>query len=508
MWIVWLTACREADEPATECSASAAQGVVGPSLGAPGPGVHLAAELSLSTEAPTSLALTVAGTEGTRAITFPELTTEHRVPLLGLRADSEYTVAATLTGPDGVAVDGGRCVVRTGAGPSPMPDLAVLAHDPAQMEPGYTLMPLARPDVGWIVALDAALEVVYAASASPKLYGVTPTPQGDLAMIDGHALRVRDMLGRTVRRWTAEPVGPQDVAVPFDMLHHDVRPQPDGSVFTLAHEVAEVASYPRSYDLGSFGPATIANDVVVHLAPDGAVLGRWDMVSLLDLHHIGFDALEPDPAGASGALGWTHANAVLYDAEADEITVSLRHQDAVVRFSADSGELRWIFAPPEGWAAAFQPALLQPTAPFVWPTHQHAVELQPDPGDGEGLILRLFDNGNDLRSTPYRSSGQQVPYSRVFEARIDPVAMTVAPLGSFEDTATGREYSPWVGNADGLPTTGNRLATYGLVPRIVEWEPGGDPVLDVVFEPGDWYLDRALRVPSLYGPGVVERWIR
>ncbi|MEZ4241232.1 MAG: aryl-sulfate sulfotransferase [Myxococcota bacterium] len=499
-WV--LVACSGGGDDPTPPTAPVGDGpqvVAGPELVDPGPQVLLAAELHVDTDVPTTLEVRLQedGASEIRVLRFAELAAAHRVPLVGFRAGSTHQVGVRLTDAEGEVVEAGPLPFDAGPGLEAPPQRDLLVADPARMEPGVTLMPAKLGDQAWILTLDDQAEIVYAQATSLSINSVTPTPSGDLVMVDGPDLRQVDLLGRTVRRWTAEPTEPTDVAVPFGDFHHDVFPLADGSVFALVYDHADVPEYPESYqDPFAYAPATIRNDAVVHVAADGTVLGHWAMLELLDPHHIGFDALGPDP---SGALDWVHANAVIYDEATDEVTVSLRHQDAVVHFSAATGALQWILAAPDGWDEALQPYILQPTAPFVRHTHQHAIEFDPD-----GQTLRMFDNGNDRRNTPYVSSGQGREYSRILELRVDPVAMTVAPLGEFGQTSTGPLFATSLGNADRLPVTGDRLATFGTVPRVTEWTAEGEVVFDLELEPGGWRIDRALRRGSLYGPSVVE----
>ncbi|MEQ1505538.1 MAG: aryl-sulfate sulfotransferase [Myxococcota bacterium] len=497
MVVVWLAGCTGPD---TTDDGSTAPGtgpeVVGTaSVTIPGDPVYLAARLDVTTDVATTAVLTIDGPEGIRDVAFPRADTAHALPVLGLRPDTTYTVSAVLTDADGATVAVGPFDVDSGPTPTPFPEIVDTLVDPARMEPGFTLVPTTLDGGGWIVALDAELVPVYAQAISGDINGVTLTTDGNWAMVEGFTLRIADVWGATVRRWTQTPTEPVDVAVPFDDFHHELVTQPDGTVWTLTYEHVQIDDYPQSYQNPEvLGPAEIRNDMVVHLAADGTILGQWPMLDLMDHHHIGFDGLAPSP---SGALDWVHTNALQYDAETDEITLSMRHQDAVIRFSAATGALKWIFGSPYGWAPEFQPYLLTPTEDFVWPTHQHGIEIDPDG------TLRMFDNGNDDRSTPYHASGQGREYSRLFEVKIDEAAKTVTPLGEFGDTATGPLFAISLGNADKLPITGNRLATWGTTPRIIEYQPDGTRALEFGLNPGAWRVDRASHLASLYPADVV-----
>jgi arylsulfate sulfotransferase len=157
-------------------------------------------------------------------------------------------------------------------------------------------------------------------------------------------------------------------------------------------------------------------------------------------------------------LDWVHTNAVLHDPSDDSIIVSVRHQDAVIKFSRSTGALKWILGPHDNWSTKFQPYLLSPVGtPFAWQYHQHAPMIT-----AEGTLL-LFDNGNHRASpfdgtVPVRGSDS---VSRAVEYVIDEAAMEVRQVWQYGDGASPRLYSRFVSDADSLPATGNVLVTHG-----------------------------------------------
>ncbi len=81
---------------------------------------------------------------------------------------------------------------------------------------------------------------------------------------------------------------------------------------------------------------------------------------------IAFDAT----VGQPDATDRVHLNSLWHDARYDSILVSLRHQDAVVKFSRETGELIWILGPRESWEGFEQYLLLPAGSPFRWQYHQ------------------------------------------------------------------------------------------------------------------------------------------
>ena len=89
-----------------------------------------------------------------------------------------------------------------------------------------------------------------------------------------------------------------------------------------------------------------------------------------------------------------HANAILEDPRDNSIVVSIRHQDAVIKFTRN-GQLKWILGPHANWGAQWQKYLLTPVGtPFEWQYAQHAPELTP-----QGTLL-VYDDGN-YRASPF-----------------------------------------------------------------------------------------------------------
>lgn len=218
----------------------------------------------------------------------------------------------------------------------------------------------------------------------------------------------------------------------------------------------------------------------------------------------------------------SHANAVLHDPRDDSIIVSLRHQEAVIKFSRATGDLKWILGPHQNWTPEFQPFLLDPVGtPFEWQYHQHAPMITPS-----GTLL-LFDNGN-YRAMPFdgRMPVENADnYSRAVEFSIDEVNMEVRQVWDYGRDNGERIFAHFIGDVDWLETTGNVLVHFGgtsftdgvpnsdlgrgeISIRIVEvtHDSPAEKVFDLVIynsEPTAQVRSyRSERISSLYPPGV------
>jgi len=139
--------------------------------------------------------------------------------------------------------------------------------------------------------------------------------------------------------------------------------------------------------------------------------------------------------------------------------VSLRAQNAVIKFSRATGQLKWILGPPENWGPAWQPYLLTPAGdPFLWSYGQHAAVLTP-----QGTLL-MFDNGN-YRASPFSAKVMDINnFSRAVEYQINEDTMEVSQVWEYGRTNVAeRLYVDHEGNAELQPVTGNVLIDFSAV---------------------------------------------
>jgi hypothetical protein len=185
---------------------------------------------------------------------------------------------------------------------------------------------------------------------------------------------------------------------------------------------------------------------------DGEPLNNWPLIDMLQPTRIDYLTF------STGFVDCEHANAVLEDPIDDSIIVSMRHQDAVVKFSRATGDIKWILGPHANWSAEFQPCLLAPKgSPFAWNYAQHGPMLTP-----QGTLL-LYDDGN-FRASPFDPGVADTNnYSRAVEFSIDEQRMEVSQVWEYSGTNDDRLFTGIVGNADWLPQKGNVLVTFGSV---------------------------------------------
>lgn len=142
---------------------------------------------------------------------------------------------------------------------------------------------------------------------------------------------------------------------------------------------------------------------------------------------------------------WFHNNSVWYDKKTNSITLSGRHQDAVINIDYDTGKLNWILGDPEGWSDEYQKYFFKPVGDnFEWQWSQHAAMITP-----EGYVF-LFDNGNNKSKNEKNYVKAEDSYSRGVMYKIDTDKMTIEQVWEYGKKRGSDFYSPYISDVDYL----------------------------------------------------------
>lgn len=142
---------------------------------------------------------------------------------------------------------------------------------------------------------------------------------------------------------------------------------------------------------------------------------------------------------------WFHNNSVWYDKKTNSITLSGRHQDAVINIDYDTGKLNWILGDPEGWSDEYQKYFFKPVGyNFEWQWSQHAAMITP-----EGYVF-LFDNGNNKSKNEKNYVKAEDSYSRGVMYKIDTDKMTIEQVWEYGKERGSDFYSPYISDVDYL----------------------------------------------------------
>ena len=496
--------------------------------------------LHVATTAPSRVSATVDGPGGSFRIPADELATTHEVPVVGMRADSDYTITVRAEPKDDGDAARRRLTFHTGSLPADMPPITVTASKPDQMQPGITVFnaidwrtspPLPKPPDGWIIAVDATGAVVWYDRLPYPLLDVDTTRRGTFLVTAQDAMIEEiDLLGNVLRKWGSHiardpgkdvqgrPLADDSTTdIDVDSTHHEVTELPNGDILTLSTELLHISDDEAKRVCPDNPNTNVVADIAVELSAEGKVVQQWPLSSVYDpVTTPGADMCTDWPAAAppnwfypdaGGTRDWTHANAIALDRKANTLVVSLRALDRVigVRYHDDdegsAGELLWSL----GVDGTIK---IDEGTPAY---HQHAVELEPD-----GSLL-MYDNGNNRAGTT-QGDGAAAPFSRAVRYDVDLDGGTAKQVWEHRDAwPDGRPvFTPFLGDVD-LERNGNVLITHGggssttgsMMARIVEVIPGDAPdgskdqtVFDMTIgdgkAAGGWSLYRSERLKSLY----------
>jgi arylsulfate sulfotransferase len=312
--------------------------------------------------------------------------------------------------------------------------------------------------------------------------------------VDAHAplpgtldvLREVDLAGDVVRETNIDAVNAQLSARGYHPIYsftHDVERLPNGGTAVLAptERLVDVNGTPAEY----------VGMTVLVLDANFQVAWAWDAFDHLDVNRgpVLGEVLQPggpDQLTASTpvlpAVDWLHVNAVSWSPADENLVLSVRHQDWVVKIAyangAGDGHVVWRL----GQGGDFT---VNSTDPSPWFSHQHNAHHI----DASTLIL--FDNGNTRRaSDPTADSRGQV--WKLDERTMTATLVLNVDLGN---------YSMALGSAQRL-SNGNYVFTSGFqgqAPNIfgqsIEVRPDGSTAYVLEVNRMEY---RALRVRTLY----------
>ncbi len=319
--------------------------------------------------------------------------------------------------------------------------------------------------------------------------------------------------------------------------HHDLLKLPNGNVLILS---AELLPFEEAIALGanpgsvhSIACSSIMGTRVVEARPTGAdsaeIVWEWSVFDHLiqdfdpEKPNYGVVADHPERVDlnyvlaeapcASDQVSWTHANALDYNAELDQIMITVRYfseiwvidrsaskEEAVGSVGGNAGkggDLLYRWGNPRAYGAG-TPADQRLFRP-------HAGHWIPEGASGAGNIL-IFNNGWEYPGFErgYSSVDEVVPPSDGYNYRLDTGSAygPNEPLWTYAADPPESFYSRARSNAQRLPN-GNTLIADGLAARIFEVTRDGKTVWEFAHEmqhPRDGVY-RAYRYPPDF-PGL------
>lgn len=227
--------------------------------------------------------------------------------------------------------------------------------------------------------------------------------------------------------------------------HHDVYELENGNLLVASND----------FDSGT------VEDYIVEIERDtGNIVKRIDLKEILPMDE-GKNQMATD-------YDWFHNNSVWYDSDTNSITLSGRHQDAVVNIDYNSLEINWIVGSHDGWSEEYQKYFLDPIGDdFEWQWAQHAAMILPN-GD-----LFIFDNGNNRSKTEEDSVKASDNYSRGVIYHINTIDKTIEQVWEYGKDRGSEFYSPYISDVDYLEEDHYLIHSGGI--NTVDGEPGNEP---------------------------------
>ena len=205
--------------------------------------------------------------------------------------------------------------------------------------------------------------------------------------------------------------------------HHDQFEMEDGNILILTQKPER---------------GTVEDVCVLVDRKSGKIIKEWDYQKIL-----------PQNVGGSGSQDehdWFHNNAVWYDKKTNTLTLSGRHQDAVINIDYDSAKLNWIIGDPEGWPEDMQKKyFFKPVGDvknFDWQREQHACVITPS-GD-----VMCFDNGQYRSKHKDKYIKNRDNFSRGVRYRIDTKKMEIEQVWQYGKELGETFFSPYICNVE------------------------------------------------------------
>lgn len=165
---------------------------------------------------------------------------------------------------------------------------------------------------------------------------------------------------------------------------------------------------------------------------------------------------------------WFHNNSVWYDAATNSLTLSGRHQDAVVNLDYSTNEINWIVGSKEGWSKEMQKYFFEPDENTEFQWSQHAAMILPNGN------LFVFDNGNNRSKTAENAVSAENNYSRGVIYQLDKENKIIHQVWQYGKERGSEFYSPYISDVDYF-NDGHYLIHSGGISKTEDGKPNNEP---------------------------------
>ena len=227
--------------------------------------------------------------------------------------------------------------------------------------------------------------------------------------------------------------------------HHDVDELPNGNLLICSDD---------------FTRDTVEDVIVEVDRQTGEIIKHFDLQDVLVMND-----------GKSlnwTAKDWFHNNSVDYEPTNNTLTLSGRHQDAVVVLDYDSGELQYIIGDNSNWSEEYQKYFLEPIGDnFEWQWAQHAATWL------DATHIMIFDNGMNRSKDKDTALKAEDNYSRMVIYEVNTQDKTIKQVYQYGKERGFEYYSPYICDND-LLGNNHFLVTSGGI-SYLEGKINNDP---------------------------------
>ena len=220
-----------------------------------------------------------------------------------------------------------------------------------------------------------------------------------------------DMIGKVYKEYSL-PGG----------YHHDYFEMEDGNILVVSDDFDNE-------------DGTVEDYVVELDRETGNIVKTFDLKDILNM--------EDGKSENWTNYDWFHNNSVWYDEKTNSVTLSGRHQDAVINIDYDTLEINWILGDSTNFSKEYQKYFFK-LINGEWQWSQHAAMILPN-GD-----VFVFDNGNNKSKNKDEYVKAEDSYSRGVIYKIDTDNMTAEQVFEYGKERGSEFYSPYISDVDYL----------------------------------------------------------
>ena len=229
--------------------------------------------------------------------------------------------------------------------------------------------------------------------------------------------------------------------------HHDYYEMPNGNLLVATDD------FDNKY-------GTVEDYIVELDRKNGKIVNKIDLKNILKM--------TDGKSENWTSYDWFHNNSVWYDEKTNSITLSGRHQDAVINIDYNTKKLNWIIGDSKNWSKDYQKYFFKKVGEnFEWQWSQHAAMITK-----EGYVF-LFDNGNNKSKIKDNYVPADKSYSRGVMYKINKKNMTIEQVWEYGKERGSDFYSPYISDVDYLGKNHYIVHSGGIVKE--DGKPSNQP---------------------------------